>query len=246
MTRRHSVLLAAVFCVLFPAHGFAAADQTAALARVRADVARDLDPARPPESLAGRTCLDGRPAADFPGDVVEYWADLECPYCGIVEPMRAQRQNPGVCVVVRHSPKQYGESMKKALSYEALKKFSVNGALTFWDAVVPKTPQEIPPPYEASLLRAFHEAAIDPEAFGQTLGNEASSVVNQDIIAAQGRISATPTWVLAGIRFSGCDFTAEQFPMALELAKKARAGDKEALEHVIALIAKGLMNQPMQ
>jgi hypothetical protein len=184
--------------------------------------------------------------ADFPGDVVEYWVNLECPYCGIVEPMLAQRQNAGVCIVVRHIPtREYGESMKKALSYEALKKFSINAANLFWDKVLPKTPQEMPLPYEASLLLAFQEAAIDPDAFGEALANEAASIVNQDILAARDSISMTPTWVLAGIRFPACDFTAAQFSVALELAKKAGDGDKGALERVITVITNGMMDEPM-
>jgi hypothetical protein len=135
--------------------------------------------------------------------------------------------------------------MKKALGYEALKKFSVNAANFFWDKVLPKTPKEMPLPYEASLLLAFQEAAIDPDAFGEALGNEAASIVNQDILAAQGRIFMTPTWVLAGIRFPACDFTAAQFPVALELAKKAWDGDKDALERVITLITNAFMDEPM-
>jgi hypothetical protein len=160
--------------------------------------------------------------------------------------MQAQRRNADVCIVVRHIPtREYRESMKKALSYEALKTFSVNGANIFWDKVIPKTLKDMPLPYEASLLLAFQEAAIDPEAFGEALGNEASSIVNQDIMAAQGRISVTPTWVLEGIRFPACDFTAAQLAVAQELAKKARDGDKEALAQVITLIARALMDQPM-
>ena len=244
MTRYCIILSVYVFCALFPAHGFAAATLAEVEARVRADAAKDLEAPWQPDSLAARNCLDGRPVADFPGDVVEYWVNLECSYCGIVEPMQAQRQNADLCIVARHIPtREYSESMKKALSYEALKKFSVNGALIFWDKVVPKSSRALPLPYEASLLLAFQEAAIDPEAFGDALGNEAASLINQDILTARGRISVTPTWVLAGIRFPACDFTAAQFPVALELAKKARDGDKEALEQIISMIAKALMDE---
>jgi hypothetical protein len=111
--------------------------------------------------------------------------------------------------------------------------------------VIPKTPQEMPLPYESSLLLAFQEAVIDPDAFGEALGNEAASTVNQDITDAGNRISVTPTWVLAGIGFPACDFTAAQFPVALELAKKARDGDKDALERVITVITNALMDEPM-
>jgi hypothetical protein len=246
MTKHLGIVLVYALCAVFPAHGFAAQDRAEVEARVRADVAQDLESPWQPESLAGRTCLDGRPVADFPGDVVEYWVNMECSFCGIQEPMQAQRQNAAVCIVPRHLPTQtYRESMKKALSYEALKKSSVNSANIFWDKVTPKTPDALPLPYEASLLLAFQEAAIDVEAFGDALGNEASSIVNQDMMAARGRISLTPTWVLSGIRFSGCNFTATQLPVALELSKKARDGDKDALERIITIIANAFMRQPV-
>ncbi len=245
MTKRHSIVLALALCVFFPTHAFAE-DRAAVEARVRADVAKDLESPWHPESLATRTCLDGRPVADFPGDVVEYWVDLECAFCGIAEPVLAQRQNPGAGIVVRHVPsRDYGESMKKALAYEALRKFSPNAANLFWDKVIPKTPQALPLPYEASLLLAFQEAAIDPDAFGEALGTDAASIVNQDVTDAENRIAVTPTWVIAGIRFPACDFTAAQFPLALDLAKKARDGDKDALERVIAAITNGLMGESM-
>jgi len=100
-------------------------------------------------------------------------------------------------------------------------------------------------PYEASLLLAFQEAAIDPDAFGEALSNAAADIVNQDILDAQGRFFMVPTWVLSGIRFPACDFTAAQLPVALELARKARAGNKDALERVISVITNALMDEPM-
>jgi len=108
MTRRPSVLLIVVLCILLPSHGFAAPDRDEVEARVRADVIKDLESLWQPDSLAASTCLDGRPVAEFPGDVVEYWVNLECPYCGIVEPMQAQRRNADVCIVVRHIPSREG------------------------------------------------------------------------------------------------------------------------------------------
>jgi hypothetical protein len=232
-------------CLLFPAQ-LPAEDRAAVETRIRAEISSDLAAPLQPEALSGRSCLDGRPAAEFPGEIAEYWVNLECPWCGIQEPLQAQRQNADLCVIVRHIPsREYGESLKKALSYEALKKFSVNAANIFWDTVVPKKPRELPKPYEASLLLAFQEAAIDPEAFGEALGKEAALLINVDLVAAKGRISVTPTWVLAGLRFSACDFTAEQLPLALALAKKARAGDTEALEQVIAMIIRAFMNEPV-
>ena len=97
------------------------AERIAIEARVKADMAKDLAlPHEIPESLMGRKCLDGRPVKDFQGEVIEYWANLECPYCGIAEPLKAQRENSGICIVVRHAPaSRYGEALKKALAFEA-------------------------------------------------------------------------------------------------------------------------------
>jgi hypothetical protein len=245
--KRLSLSVFVLLCAVVPAQGFAAPDRAAVDAGVRADVTADLAaPWNPATGLAGRVCLDGRPVADFLGDIAEYWINLECPFCGIQEPMAAQRQNPGLCVVVRHTPsREYGESLKKALSYEALKTFSVNAANLFWGKVIPKSAEELPRPYEAPLLLAFQEAAVNPEAFGAALEKDAASLVNEDIMAARGRITMTPTWVLAGIRFSACDFTAAQLPLALDSAKKARDGDKDALERITALITRALLNEPL-
>ena len=125
--------------------------------------------------------------------------------------MKNQHEDSGntMCIVVRHIPTdQYGESLKKALSYEALKQFSANAANLFWDKVLPQTSLGIPTPYEASLLLAFQEATIPAEAFGEALSKDAASIVNADILAGYGRITSTPTYILAGIRFPSCDFTA--------------------------------------
>jgi hypothetical protein len=167
------------------------------------------------------------------------------PYCGITQPREAQRQNPGVCIVVRHTATPGSESMKKALSYEALKTFSVNAANLFWDSVIPKTSQALPIPYEESLLLALQAGAIDPEAFGKALVDEGTPIVDQDIMDAASRISMTPTWVISGIRFPACDFTAAQFSVALDLAQKVRGGDANALERVITAISNGMMGESM-
>ena len=243
-----AVLFYGLFVMLAPVHaGTPITERIAVEAGVKTEVTKDLAvPYNPLDSLSGRTCLDGRPVADFQGDIVEYWANLECPYCGIQEPVQAQRNNPGMCIVVRHIPdNQYGDSMKKALSYEALKRFSVNAANLFWDSVLPKTTLGIPAPYEAALLLAFQEAAISPEKFTETLTKDASDLVSQDVLAAQARISSTPTYILAGIRFTACDFKASELPSALELAKKARKGDEDAKERIIKIITNGLMNEAM-
>ena len=246
-----SVLAVSFYCLfvtLAPVHaGTPITERIAVETGVKTEVTKDLAvPYNPLGGLSGRTCLDGRPIADFSGDIVEYWANLECSYCGIQEPVQAQRNNPDMCIVVRHIPaNQYGDSMKKALSYEAVKLFSVNAANLFWNAVLPKTTLGIPAPYEAALLMAFQEAAISPEKFTETLTKDASEAVNMDIIAGQARISSTPTYVLSGIRFTACDFKASELVQALDLAKKARKGDKDALTRIIQIITNGLMDETM-
>lgn len=250
MIRRHNILVAVFsLCFTFGANtafaGTPMTERIAVEAGVKAEVAKDLAmPYRPLEGLSGRICLDGRPVEAFQGDIVEYWANLECPYCGIQEPMQAQRNNPNMCIVVRHIPSgEYSESLKKALSYEALKRFSVNAANLFWDSVLPKTNLGIPAPYEAALLMAFQEAAISPEKFAETLTKDASEAVSADILAAQARISTTPTYILAGIRFPACDFKASELPQALKLALCARDGDEDAIARIIQMITNGLMDE---
>lgn len=230
-----------------PVHaGTPMSDRVAVEVGVKAEIAKDLaSPYSPHESLSGRTCLDGRPVDGFQGDVVEYWANLECPYCGIQEPLQAQRENPGLCIVVRHIPSdEYGESLKKALSYEALRTFSVNAASRFWDSVLPKTSLGIPVPYEAALQTALQEAAIAPEAFADSVQTVAP-LVSADIVAAQSRITSTPTWILDGIRFPACDFKAAELPMALELAHKTRSGDARAKGEITRIMTHGLLNESL-
>lgn len=48
-----------------------------------------------------------------------------------------------------------------------------------------------------------------------------------------------------GIRFPACDFAAGKLPTALGLAKKARAGDKDAIEQIISIITNGLLNEQL-
>ena len=252
MMQRHSALsmIAAALVVLssYVSHaGTPMSDRVAVEVGVKAQVNKDLTlPYTPGEALADRQCLDGRPAKDFQGDLVEYWVNLECSYCGIREPLQAQRAAPDMCIVVRHIPTdQYGESLKKALSYEALKQFSANAANLFWDKVLPQTALGIPTPYEASLLLAFQEAAITPEAFGEALSKGAADVVNEDILAGYGRIPSTPTYILAGIRFPSCDFTATQLREALAIAKQVRAGDQAAQEKIVTIITNGQLDEKM-
>lgn len=244
-------IMALFFCLFLGITSFAHAgtpisDRMAVEAGIKTEIAKDLaSPYSPHESLSGRTCLDGRPVDGFQGDIVELWSNLECPFCGIQEPLQAQRTHPNLCIVVRHIPSdEYGESLKKALSYEALRTFSTNAAHRFWDAVLPKTSLGIPVPYEAALQTALQEAAIAPEAFADTL-QAAAPLVSADIVAAQSRITSTPTWILDGIRFPACDFTAGELPIALELARKTRAGDTDAQERVVEIITRGLLNESL-
>lgn len=72
---------------------------------------------------------------------------------------------------------------------------------------------------------------------------QVAPVVGADIIDSQSRITSTPTWILDGIRFPACDFTASQVPLALELAHKARADDADAKERIVQMITRGLLNE---
>ena len=253
MTMRHNIILAQVlffYCLIGLCHtasaGTPMSDRMAVEAGVKAEIAKDLaSPYSPHESLSGRTCLDGRSVDGFQGDIVELWSNLECPFCGIQEPLQAQRTHPDLCIVVRHIPSdEYGESLKKALSYEALRTFSANAAHRFWDSVLPKTSLGIPVPYEAALQTALQDAAIAPEAFAEAL-QHAAPLVSADIVAAQSRITSTPTWILDGIRFPACDFKAGELPVALELARKTRSGDVRAKDEVSQIIARGLLNESL-
>lgn len=214
---------------------------------VTTTVTKDLaTPLRRNAALESRTCLDGRPVSDVPVEhVVEYWVSMECVYCGIREPLKAQQTNPdGLCIVARHMPSS-PSGMKKALAYEALKKFSPDAANRFWDDVIPKAGLPMPQPYEGAMIRAYTEIGISQEAFAETLQNEAVDAVNKDVAAGRGVIRSTPTYVIQGIRWGSCDFTAEQLEKALRLSRQARAGDSKARNEIIEAITRGRMNEQM-
>lgn len=193
--------------------------------------------------LEGRRCLDGRlPGKD--AEMIEFWASLECSYCGIRELVKAQQEHPDWCVVVRHIPAS-PEGLRKALSFEALRKFSTSAALTFWDAVIPKKDSPMPRPYEGALIQAYADAAISEADFSAALTGEAADIVDADTEAGRGIISSTPTYVLRGIRFGSCDFTAKQLERALDLARRARTGDPEAAREVGEVITRGRMGEKM-
>ena len=102
-----------MFCTNLAHAGTPMSDRLAVQAGAKTEIAKDLSQPYPPlETLSGRTCLDGRPVDGFHGDIAELWSNLECPYCGIQEPLQAQRDNPDLCIVVRHIPSdEYGESL---------------------------------------------------------------------------------------------------------------------------------------
>ncbi len=222
------------------------ANRVAVEARVKSELAKDLaQPVPMPETYSGRICLDGRPADNFSGEVIEYWANLECPYCGIAEPLKAHRDDANLCIVVRHIPAgKYGESYKKALVFEALRLFSVNTANRFWDAVTPKTSIGIPSPYAGAMRTALDEAVISQDALPDAF-EKAAGIVNEDIQAAKSRISTTPTYIIQGIRFPACDFKAAQLQQAIDLTHKARAGDEKAKLEINAIIIRGLMDEQL-
>ena len=218
-------------------------ERVATKARVEAELTKDLaQPWEPQARMPNRTCLDGRKVADFAGDIVEYWANMECPYCDIQQAAIAQRDNPDMCIVARHSATiGISESVKKALSYEALREYSVNAANGFWHHIVPKTSHELTATYSYALRTALEEAGIDMEKFGESVTSTARDRVSADIVAAQDYIFSTPTFILDGLRFPACDFKAAEIPVALDLAKKARNGDDAARAKVVEIIVNGIM-----
>jgi hypothetical protein len=237
------LLAAALILLTTPAFAADAPDRGVVEARVRRDVLKDLTTQYHPPQPEERKCLDNRPVKGFKGDIVEYWVNLECSFSGVTEAVQAQRLLPDVCIVVRHIPSDgFQESQKKALSYEALKKFSANAANLFWDRITPRAALAIPTPYEGALLAAFQEAAIDPEAFGTALTTDAVNIVNQDMLgAAQAGIRMAPTYVLSGIRLPACPFKAQELGAVMQIAKEARAGDRDATERLITIIVNGMM-----
>lgn len=209
-------------------------------ATVKKDLAMKYDP---DAGLEGRRCLDGRPFADGM-ERIDFWASMECPYCGIRELLKAQQAHPDWCIIVRHRPSS-PEGLRKALAFEALKKHSSSAAVMFWDAVIPKANLPVPHPYESALIQAYSEASISQEDFAATLEGEASAIVRSDAETGKSFVKSTPTYVLRGIRFGSCDFTAKQLEGALALARKARDGDAEAVREVIKVITRGRMNEKM-
>ena len=76
-------------------------------------------------------------------------------------------------------------------------------------------------------------------------GSVPADVVCSPACGASEAFFMVPTWVLSGIRFPSGDFTAAQLPVVRDLAKKARAGNKDAQERIIRVITNALMDEPM-
>jgi hypothetical protein len=243
MLPRNFVCLWVLVLCASPAFAADAMDRAVVETRVRREVLKDLTAQHQPPQLEERTCLDNRPVKGFQGDIVEYWVNLECSFSGVTEAVQAQRLLQDVCIVVRHIPSDgFQESRKKALSYEALKKFSANAANFFWDRITPRAVLAIPAPYEGALLAAFQEAAIDPDAFGNALTTDAVTIVNQDMLgASQGGIRIAPTWVISGVRLPACPFKAQELGAVIQIARDARAGSMDASERLITIITNGMM-----
>lgn len=237
------ILLVLGASVSAQAAGLPDAQRVAVETTVRTEVTKDLSvpylpwaPDRP--GITGQPFMDGI-------ELVEYWADMECAYCGPGQPVAAQKKyQDRLHVIVRHMPAQGQESIKKALIYESLKHFSPNAANMFWDAIAPKTELAMPVPYAAAMQDALMAAAIDQAAFEAYLGHNATQTIHADLAAAKSRITFTPTYVILGIRFSGCDFTADELLAALELAQKARAGDSQAKDEIIQIITREQLEGP--
>ena len=79
----------------------------------------------------------------------------------------------------------------------------------------------------------------------EMITQDAAPVVSADIVAAQSRITSTPTWILEGLRFPACDFKAGEVPTALELARKVRSGDTLAKDAITQIITRGLLNESL-
>ena len=65
------------------------------------------------------------------------------------------------------------------------------------------------------------------------------------MVAAGEHISVTPTYTIQGIRFPACDFKSWELPIAIELARKVRAGDAKAIKDTIAIIIRGLSDEKL-
>ncbi len=230
------LIMSIVAIMIFTVSPSAYADN---MAKARNEVQQDLIS---PIQMSGndRICLDGTsPEGKFK---VDYWVDFECMYCKVVDIVQFQQANKDVCVVIRHTPSIGSNSMPKALSYEALLKVNASAANNFWHETYPEG--GISKPYQRALLNALDSIVLPIEQF-ETLVDYATPIVENDNKYSEGILSYTPTFVIEGIRFTACDFNANQLEQVIPIAKKARKGDKEAIEKIVTIVTNGLNSEPL-
>lgn len=188
--------------------------------------------------LTGRTCLDGKPVTAPDRQLIEYWVDLECYWCQLPEVEAFQKENQSMCVVVRHFPTS-DLAVEKALIFETLQKQSPAAAAEFWNSIVPKN--EADPLGDSGSTHALLETLIEKHKLDQievmrSLQNDATQNLGTDRLAGMNKIDFTPTVVIDGIRLGACSFSRHELPQALELVKKVKAGDTEALDELVKIV----------
>ncbi len=195
-----------------------------------------------PIQMAGnnRLCLDG---SKPDGKVkIDYWVDFECPYCRVQDIVEFQRENKDACIIIRHTPSIGQGSMPKALTYEALLQINANAANNFWKDVYPQG--GISKPYQLPVMNALNSLVMTPEQFKPHI-DKVKSTIERDNQYSTTILSYTPTFVIEGIRFTACDFTASQLEKVIPIAKAARKGDKEAQAKIVQIIDNGLNNKTL-
>ncbi|MDR3320657.1 MAG: hypothetical protein LBS77_07125 [Desulfovibrio sp.] len=134
---------------------------------------------------------------------------------------------------MRHIPsREYSESLKKALSYEAFKKFFVNAANLFWDKVIPKN--------KLSLSMPYHGCAESGHYPGSLYGSRQHGIFrqHQSGYCRPGHCHRALAHFHHAHLGAGFVIFAAQLRPALELAKKARSG--YSLCHMLSLTYLGI------
>lgn len=199
------------------------------------------DSVMPFPQAENRQCVDGTQADGRA--IIDYWVDLECPYCKVDPVIMAQMSmQDKICIVIRHKPRAGGDSFKKSLAYEALHKKSSNAANSFWSSVSPKG--AVSAPYNKAVMDSLESILLPIDMFNFLI-DEATPRLNEDINASQGKILYTPTFVIEGFRFPACDFSAKQLQRVFPIAQSARKGNKDALERIKVIITNGIQGKPM-
>ena len=146
---------------------------------------------------------------------------------------------------MRHIPSdEYGESLKKALSYEALRGFSANAATSLLGRRSAENHPRHPRPYGAALQAALQEAAIAPEAFAKAL-QAAAPLVGADIVAAQSRITSTrPGFSTVSVSPPAIS-RRKNCPQLWSWPAKSGLETMDSRERVIGIIMRGLLNESL-